>query len=119
MKIPKTKDFEDKVKAEFNYLVTTFGFSEPDVLNNEQEYRDRLVYTKDKIAIEVLNAWHPSDYGFEVNFYPDRKLLDIKGDHIITHEMVYYKVKEKQSNLSFIEEGAKELERVLKAKLKG
>jgi hypothetical protein len=60
--------------------VNEFGFSNPVILSRKNEYRDRLVYFKDKVAIEISNSWHPSDYGFEVNIYPDRRLFDVPND---------------------------------------
>ena len=113
-KIPNTQVFEYKVIDEFSYLVNEFGFSKPVILSKKNEYRDRLVYFKDKVAIEISNSWHPSDYGFEVNVYPDRSLLDVPNDSNPNHEMVYYKIKEQQNkSLSFITEGAKSLRNFL------
>jgi hypothetical protein len=117
-KISNSQTFENKVKTEFKYLVNEFLFSNPIILRKDDEYRDRLLYTKDNIAIEILNAWHPSDYGFEVNYYSDRGLLNMTNDRIQTHEMVYYKLKEEQNeDLSFIEEGAKILKKFLLKKI--
>ena len=109
-KIPNTQVFEEKVTDEFSYLVNEFKFSNPVILSKKNEYRDRLVYFKDKVAIEISNSWYPSDYGFEVNIYPDRRLFDVPNDSNPNHKMVYYKIKEQQNkSLSFILEGAKAL----------
>lgn len=78
-------------------------------------YRDRLIYYKDDTAVEVLNAWHPYDYGFEVNYYSDKNLLDVVNDKMKTHDIVYYRLKEEQDrSLHFIHEGAVALEAFLK-----
>ena len=116
-KNPNPSVFETKVKTEFIYLVNEFSYSEPQLLNNEKEYRDRLLYTKENKAVEILNAWHPNDYGFEVNYYADCSLVNTANDNIPTHEMIYYKLKEEQdANLSFVAEGAEKLKKFLLGK---
>jgi hypothetical protein len=110
----KGKEFEDIVKSKFRFLVDSFNYSEPILLNSNSQFRDAILYTKGDAAIVVLNAWHPVDYGFEINFYKNKTLVGKTDDLNPTHEMVYYMLKEDhQSNCDFVETGAARLKEYL------
>jgi hypothetical protein len=106
--------FISKTKEAFTFLTTNFNYGEPTDESGLSKYRHILVY-RNKASlhiIEVLNAYHPVDYGFEVNFYHSE--ADRKNRK--KTEMVYYKLKEDQNpDLKFIEEGATKLKDFLNA----
>jgi hypothetical protein len=117
MPIPNSRDFERKVKAEFQFLVNDLLFPRPGVASNPEDYRDRIIYYKNDTAVEILNAWHPSDYGFEVNDYNNKAMLQAPGNDLSAREMVYFKVKEEQDiQFQFIEEGAGTLRQFLNSR---
>jgi hypothetical protein len=64
--------------------------------------------------VEVLNAFHGYDYGFEVNIYNTAHPSYPDG------KMIYHKLKESQdSSFSFVLEGAKVLRTQLASTIKG
>jgi len=107
MEIPETKVFEREVEKQFEFLVDDFSFSGPVFLSSKEKYRDRVVYSLDDTAVEVLNAWHPADYGFEVNYYPDKTVLETAGSKASAREIIYFRLKEQQDGeMTFIRDGA-------------
>ena len=67
----KRKNFLDKTQKYFEFLVAEFGFNEPIHFSSEQSngtvIQDRLEYDRMDKKITILNAYHPVDYGFEIN----------------------------------------------------
>lgn len=110
MTIPETEVFEREVARQFKFLVNDFHFSGPVFLSRKEEYRDRVVYLQNDTAVEVLNAWHPADYGFEVNYYPDKTILESAGSKAAAREIIYFRLKEQQDReMMFILDGAQAL----------
>ena len=107
MEIPETKVFEREVEKQFEFLVDDFSFSGPVFLSSKEKYSDRVVYSRDDTAVEVLNAWHPADYGFEVNYYSDKTVLETAGSNAAAREIIYFRLKEQQDGeMTFIRDGA-------------
>lgn len=114
MRTIQTQVFERIVEREYRFLVEDYGFGAPEIVSKEEEYRDRIIFATSKAAAEVLNAYHGVDYGFEVNYYPDKRRIGNAGDDLSASEMVYYKLKEKQDTEGeFIREGAIALRKFL------
>ena len=104
------------VEREYRFLVEEYGYDAPVFASKEEEYRDRVIYATSESAIEVLNAYHGVDYGFEVNYYPDKGRLGNAGDDLSAREMVYYRLKEEQdAEGNFIREGATALKAFLQS----
>ncbi len=87
------KNFVDKTKLYFEFLTLEFDFDEPNYTFNEQQ---NGVITSDKfefnnsdknLRITISNAYHPVDYGFEIN------LTDLSTG---TEEMLHHVLKENQ-----------------------
>jgi hypothetical protein len=95
-------EFKSLVREAFAFLVTEFGFDS--ATDESSAYRHRLIYKYPDTGqvVEVLNAIHGYDYGFEVNVH-----APALGR---SKEMIYYKLKEDQNpDLAFISEGAEAL----------
>ena len=67
----KRKNFINKTQKNFEFLVSEFGFSNPghviNKLPNGAITRDSFEYKRADKTIIILNAYHPVDYGFEIN----------------------------------------------------
>lgn len=112
----QTKAFEQIVEREYRFLVDEYDYGAPQFVSNKEHYRDRVIYATSETAVEVLNAYHGFDYGFEVNYYPDKRRLGNAGDDLSAREMVYYRLKEEQdAEGGFIREGAAALKAFLQA----
>ncbi len=87
----KRKNFKEKTKRYFEFLISKFDFNEPNHLFNEQPNgtitSDRFEYENQNRKIVISNAYHPNDYGFEVN------LTDKQTGQT---EMIHFVLKEKQ-----------------------
>lgn len=102
-------EFKTRVRETFGFLVEEFGF-EPAV-DQSTAYAHRLLYrngARDQL-VEVLNAFHGIDYGFEVNLYLASGPRSV-GDR----NMVYCKVKEDQElGFPFLADAAQKVRSVL------
>lgn len=102
-------EFKAQVMEHFAFLQKEFGF-EP-ALDESSAYTHRLTFRNphsDQL-VEVLNAFHGVDYGFEVNIHlaSSSRLLDQRN-------MVYYRLKEEQDGeFSYLAEAAETLRSVL------
>lgn len=107
----KRKNFLEKTLSNFYFLVSEFGYNEP---SHKFWQQDNGSITRDEFRYEnliadrgicIVNAYHPVDYGFEINFY---KPSDKTARR--TEEMVYYVLKEDQDiEQSYLEQAAKTL----------
>lgn len=105
-------EFKSRVRDQFGFLVADFGF-EPAVDESEATTH-RLTFRnipRDQ-RVEVLNAFHPCDYGFEVDLYrasEPRRVAD--------RNMIYHKLKEdQQPGFGFLGEAADALRTILEAR---
>jgi len=70
----KRKNFVSKAKLFFKFLQTEFNFREPEYSYSEQAngivISDKFVFKNidESIQLTISNAYHPNDYGFEINF---------------------------------------------------
>ncbi len=91
----KRESFVDKTKLFFGFLTTDFEFDKPIYTFSQQSngvvILDKFEFNNfDKnLKITISNAYHPLDYGFEIN------LIDLKSE---TEEMIYYVLKENQDD---------------------
>lgn len=93
------------------FLETEYSYEKPVNESNSENYRHVLVYRNKGSAniIEILNAYHPYDYGFEINLY-----LSNENRENRIKEMIYYKPKENQDrDLQLIKAGAEKLKNFL------
>lgn len=102
-------EFKAQVRERFAFLVKEFDFEA--ALDESSEYAHRLTFRnlKRNKLVEVVNAFHGVDYGFEVNIHLalGRRLLDQRN-------MVYYRLKEQQdSEFEYLEGAAEKLRIVL------
>lgn len=106
----KRNNFIEKTKKYFNFLVSNLDFERPSHRFHEQDNgtitRDEFQYEGRNSTIVILNAYHPVDYGFEIN------LTDkLTGKT----EMIHYVLKERQD----IEQSyLKKVAELLKAELR-
>lgn len=110
----KRKNFIEKTKKNFEFLISEFGFREPEHLTNQQPneaiIQDRIEYDRTDKKLTLLNAYHPVDYGFEMN------LTDKENGET---EMVYFVLKENQDiEQSYIESAAQFLKNIFGTKIK-
>lgn len=72
----KRKNFLEKTKKYFLYLVDEFGFEGPEQISSEQEngtiIKDDLYYKRANLEIRISNSYHPVDYGFKLNITENR-----------------------------------------------
>lgn len=104
-------EFKARVADQFGFLVSEFGF-EPGV-DESSRYSHRLVFRNAVCnqLVEVVNAFHPVDYGFEVNVHPAEGPRPTDD-----RQTVYYKLKEaQQAGFPFIAEAAQQLRALLEA----
>lgn len=87
----KRQNFIKKTKLNFDFLVSEFGFNEPEHFTSEQAngaiIQDRIEYDRTDKKLTLLNSYHPVDYGFEIN------LTDKENG---VKEMIYQVLKENQ-----------------------
>jgi hypothetical protein len=102
-------EFKARVQEAFGFLVTEFGF-EP-AIDRSSVYAHRLLFKNDARdqVVEVLDAFHGIDYGFEVNVH-----LASGPRQIDDRRMVYAKEKEDQEpGFPFLGEAAQKLRSML------
>ena len=89
----KRTNFVNKTKLNFEFLTSEFDFDEPKYTFSEQSngtiLSDKFEFNNsDKnLRITISNAYHPVDYGFEIN------LTDLNTG---TEEMIHNVLKENQ-----------------------
>ena len=100
----KRKNFVNKTKLHFKFLTSEFDFSEPTYTFSEQPngtiVRDKFEFVNAdmNLKITILNAYHPVDYGFEIN------LTDLNTG---TKEMIHHVLTENQDvEQNYIEEAS-------------
>lgn len=108
----KRNNFLNNSLQFFSFLVHELGYQNPKI--KEEGNDDYITY--DEITFEnrninrlvmVCNAYHPNDYGFEINIYDLSQGDELHGDNLPNREMIYYKLKEDQDvSQSYIEKAA-------------
>ncbi len=87
----KRNNFLEKTIKYFQYLVNEFGFEGQDNITSVQEngtvIKDTLFYKRASLEIRLSNAYHPVDYGFELN---------VLEKTTSKSEMLYFVLKENQ-----------------------
>lgn len=67
----KRQNFIEQTKKNFAFLVSEFGFKDPEHFTSGQAngviIQDRIEYDRKDKKLTFLNAYHPVDYGFEIN----------------------------------------------------
>ena len=117
----KRRNFVDKVYLYFDFLTQKYGYEQPSHIESKQ---GNGTVTCDKIEftnrarnrkISLVNAYHPYDYGFEIDFY------DLTKANPLEHQqMVYYVLKEDQDiEQSYLPEAARVLEDKFKLHIEG
>ena len=111
----KRNNFVNKTKLYFEFLTSEFEFDEP--IYDFLEQRNGTI-TKDKfefynlsrnLKITISNAYHPVDYGFEIN------LIDLKTK---TEEIIDYVLKENQdADQNYLEKIAQDLRNCMEERL--
>ena len=102
--------FERKVITIFKFLIAQ-GFNDPEIKSNAKTYVHKVVYwhPKKQLHVEIINAYHPVDYGFEINLSET-----YSGGELKNKTMVFNCLKEDQrDDLSFLEAGASALHTAL------
>lgn len=91
----------------FEFLLTEFNFKSP--IHVEAELSDKIEYVNNKgIVVQLYNAYHPVDYGFEINI--------INQAFPISEQMIYDKPKEQQDcNHEYLGDAAITLKHKLKS----
>jgi hypothetical protein len=99
----KRTNFIAKSLSGFNFLVTVFGYGKP--VHTKSGYSDSITFKNESSnrTVQVYNAYHPVDYGFEINI-----LNTSAANRNIAKEMVYYKPKEDQDQYQDYIAGAAE-----------
>jgi hypothetical protein len=101
-------EFKSLVREVFGFLVTEFGFASATDESGEWSYRLVFRHPETYQKVDVTNAFHGYDYGFDVSVCTARFGRSFR-------KMVYHRLTEKQdSSFSFVLEGAKELQSVLR-----
>jgi|KBSSwiStaDraftv2_1062776.scaffolds.fasta_scaffold326706_2 hypothetical protein len=87
----KRINFRDEVLQHFQFLVSDLGYEEP--LYSALQYSDTFRYCNKKIDryVEVSNAYHPNDYGFEI------AVGAISTSQAESPKLLLYKLKEEQN----------------------
>jgi len=89
----KRTNFVKKTKLYFEFLTSEFDFDDPNYTFSEQSngtiLSDKFEFNNSdrNLRITISNAYHPVDYGFEIN------LIDLNTG---TEEMIYNVLKENQ-----------------------
>ncbi len=110
----KRKNFIEEVKKNFEFLISEFGFNAPKHFSHKQPNgtisQDILEYDRTDKKLTFLNAYHPIDYGFEMNLTHKEN-----GDT----EMLHFVLKENQDiEQSYIESAAQFLRNSYWTKIK-
>lgn len=104
------QEFKAKVKESFGFLQDDFGFES--AVDESSTYAHRLTFrsVQRNQLVEVVNAFHGIDYGFEINIHSASgpRSLDQRN-------MVYYRLKEEQDiGFAFLTESAEKLRTALR-----
>ena len=87
----KRKNFIEKTKKYFEFLVLEYGYNKPNHIRSQQPnnviIRDKFIYKGYDKTIIILNAYHPVDYGFQINLIHNQT-----GQT----QMIHYVLKENQ-----------------------
>jgi hypothetical protein len=87
----KRNNFKFGTLKHFEFLVQEYHFNYPEHKFSEQSNgaitRDKFEFISPEKTIIVLNAYHPHDYGFEINIMDNRSKKS---------QMLYYVSKEDQ-----------------------
>ncbi len=110
----KRQNFIEKTNRNFEFLVSEFGFKKPKHLTTEQPngaiIQDRIEYDRIDKKLTILNAYHPVDYGFEIN------LTDKENGQT---EMLHFVLKENQDlEQSYLESASEFLKKTHRKKIK-
>lgn len=110
----KRKNFIEKSQKNFEFLVSDHGFKNPEHFTSEQSngviIQDRLEYDRVDIKLTILNAYHPVDYGFEIN------LTDKENGKT---EMLHFVLKENQDiEQSYLKSASELLKNTFWSKIK-
>lgn len=112
----KRKNFIDKTKLYFDFLTSEFDFDTPNYMFSEQPngtiITDKFEFNSvdRNLKLTILNAYHPADYGFEIN------LIDLKDG---TEEMIHNVLKENQDiEQNYLEKAAEFLKTGYEQKLR-
>ena len=66
----KRNNFIENTKKYFQFLISKFDYDGPTHTFNEQPngtiISDKIKYEGQKTIVEIINAYHPNDYGFEI-----------------------------------------------------
>lgn len=104
------REFKAKVRKSFGFLQDDFDFES--AVDESTAYAHRLTFksVQRNQLVEVVNAFHGIDYGFEVNIHSASgpRSLDQRN-------MVYYRLKAEQDiGFAFLTESAEELRAALR-----
>ena len=87
----KRRNFIVKVQKHFEFLVLELNFELQPIISHAQPngtvILDEIIYKRKDKNVIISNAYHPVDYGFEIN------ITDVESR---TSKMIYELVKEKQ-----------------------
>jgi len=104
----KRAKFIEKVPQLFKFLISEYGYSNPDYTRYEQKngfvISDRFEYQNDSIdrLIRIHNDYHPVDYGFEIEIYRPSISLN-QGDRLI---VVYVPKEDQDISQGYLSEAA-------------
>ncbi len=78
----------------FKFLVDELGYQKPQHKEKGDDdwiTVDEIIYENQKInrLVMVSNAYHPNDYGFEVDVYDLSQGTELYGDYLTNREMIY------------------------------
>ena len=95
----RRRNFREKVERKFAFLCSELGYAGPDHSVDEQQngsvISEKLTYTNRSIDRQIVfyNAYHPVDYGFELQFFRP----SISSEYS-QRELIYYVLKEQQDD---------------------
>jgi len=63
------QNYIKKVQIFFDYLTTDYGYTFIGI--KQSDWTDKVIYENSKIDRKIVlsNSYHPSDYGFEIQWY--------------------------------------------------
>jgi len=102
-------EYRAAVVRTFGFLVDEFGFEPP--VDVGSQYRHSLAYRCPgrHVAVVFANAFHPVDYGFEIDLYPSEGPW-----RVADRDMVFHVLKEDQDrDFQFLARGVAALRQAL------
>lgn len=110
----KRQNFVEKVKKYFEYLVVEFGYDTPvhtiKKLSSGTIIQDKIEFKKKDKTLSFVNAYHPVDYGFEIN---------LTLSHNAEAELIHAVLKEKQDlEQEYLKSASSFLRNTYKTKIK-